>query len=357
MIVSVQYLRAVAALMVVFYHLVPQLERMGWHATGLDWLSSGVDIFFVISGFIMWTTTSGGTTSPLAFYEKRLIRIVPLYWILTTFTLVLLLTMPRLLQSSALRWDHVIASYLFVPALHPVKPTMEPLVMPGWTLNYEMFFYMVFGLALLLPQKIRVSAVATIFILLVGLGRWVENRQSVTGFYTSSIILEFLFGMLVGRLHESRRSLAARWAWPAILIGVGFIAAAGSLKSTELRAFLWGLPATLLMLGVLALDRNRRVIDLRWARLLGDASYSIYLVHGIILSAVSQGWRAIGLATVSGGLVGFAVTAASCAAIGGVLLFLLVEQPALRWCRSLRLNPAGPGDGSRTLVLRQNDNS
>lgn len=129
--------------MVVVYHLKPQLERMNASLLPADWLSAGVDLFFVISGFIMWWTTSGIEITPGRFMLKRVHRIVPLYWAVTGFYVVVLLVAPRFMQTGALDPAHAIASFLFIPWQHPVLAPAYPLVTPGWTLNYEMFFYVV----------------------------------------------------------------------------------------------------------------------------------------------------------------------------------------------------------------------
>jgi len=105
-VISIQYLRGCAALMVVFHHLGLQLRRVGYEGYWPSFLSSGVDLFFVISGFIMWITTKRGITT-LAFFRRRVIRIVPLYWLLTTFVLVILNAFPRMMHNDRLDPTHV----------------------------------------------------------------------------------------------------------------------------------------------------------------------------------------------------------------------------------------------------------
>ena len=97
-VVAVQMLRGIAATMVVFVHIDIQLDRLRYGMLGTGWMSSGVDIFFVISGFIMWTSVERrGGMSAGAFLKNRLIRIVPLYWLVTTIVLLVGLTAPQLL--------------------------------------------------------------------------------------------------------------------------------------------------------------------------------------------------------------------------------------------------------------------
>src|SRR4051794_18164497 len=106
---SIQYLRGIAAIMVVIYHLQIQLQRMHYNGTFPDWLSSGVDIFFVISGFIMWSTTIDHNMSVYEFIVRRLIRIVPLYWTVTTFFVIMMFVAPNVFQSSKFYLPHVVS--------------------------------------------------------------------------------------------------------------------------------------------------------------------------------------------------------------------------------------------------------
>src|SRR5690242_10880579 len=103
---SIQYLRAIAAFSVVVYHLEPQLRRMGYDGFWPGGLAGGVDIFFVISGFIMWMTTYGRRVTTLQFYRRRIVRIVPLYWLVTTFTVAAMLIAPSTLQSGRFDLHH-----------------------------------------------------------------------------------------------------------------------------------------------------------------------------------------------------------------------------------------------------------
>src|SRR5262245_49156587 len=131
--VGIQYLRGIAATMVVLYHLRVPLERLGYGGAWPEWLASGVDIFFVVSGFIMWVTTFRAAPSPGTFYYKRIVRIVPLYWLLTSVIVMALLIVPSSVSSGRFELDHVITSYLFVPAIHPVTGKYEPVLIAGWT--------------------------------------------------------------------------------------------------------------------------------------------------------------------------------------------------------------------------------
>ena len=136
-LVSVQYLRGTASLFVVGWHAAGEVGLGGWPV-----LQGGIEIFFLISGFVIWTITADRPPSPGAFLARRLARIAPFYWVVTTLVVLLLLAAPGWFQTLRLEPVHVLASYLFLPWMNPTPGVgIRPLVIPGWTLNYEIMFY------------------------------------------------------------------------------------------------------------------------------------------------------------------------------------------------------------------------
>ena len=191
-LVSIQYLRGFAAMMVVLFHALHETAGLGLGSATVHILEAGVDIFFVISGFIMYYTTRRGMGT-LEFYRHRIIRIVPLYWLITSFVVVLMLVAPRLLQSSKFDLAHVLASYAFIPWPHPIHPgVMEPALAPGWTLNFEMAFYLLFGLSLLIPRRVVGLTIMMLVLVAVAASRALgPPEQSAWSFYASGLVLEF----------------------------------------------------------------------------------------------------------------------------------------------------------------------
>lgn len=329
---SIQYLRAVAALMVVIYHLHVPMQRLGLDGTAPGWLAGGVDLFFVISGMIMWVTTAGRRVTPFDFYWRRIVRIVPLYWILTSLLVGLLLVAPALLQSARFDLWHVIASYLFLPAHHPVTGLMQPVLIPGWTLNYEMFFYLLFGAALLLPQADRLLAMLAGLCGLALVGLFLPDN-TVAGFYTNPIIVEFALGMVLGWAYGRGFALPRTLALVLIVLGFAAMVILGGEDQDPMRLLLWGLPAMVIVAGALSLERTGGVARVGPAVLLGDASYALYLFHGIVLSAAGQVWRLLGLDQMPFALPAFAVVALIGAIIASIVVHLVVEQPVNRLLR------------------------
>lgn len=322
---SIQYARALAALMVVLYH-VGHADYA--HRYAGNWLSAGVDIFFVISGFIMYWTTVGRTVTPWTFLRRRLMRIVPLYWLVTSVMVGLLVLAPRLVRSGAFDPAHVLASYFFVPWLHPVENYPFPVVIPGWTLNYEMFFYVAFATCLALPAQIRLWALAVVLGGLVLVGQVFDPQQVQLRFYSSSLFLEFLLGIGVGILVQRGRLMDGRLAAflaPMMLLAIWL------LDASPLRGLSWGLPAAVFIYALISLEREGRMPRVALCLLLGNASYSLYLIHPMVLSALDQIIARVGV-TVTGPLPELGLTSAivAVAALAGCVCYWLVERP-LGW--------------------------
>lgn len=145
---SIQYLRAAAALMIVFYHLGLPLSRAGHDGPWPEGLARGVDLFFVISGFIMVVATQDSRVGPRLFLLRRFLRIAPLYFSMTAVLLLVAVINPALVQSFRFEWPHVLASFAFWPMTNPATGETTPVLIPGWTLQYEMFFCLLFAIAM-----------------------------------------------------------------------------------------------------------------------------------------------------------------------------------------------------------------
>ena len=171
---SVQALRGFAALLVVVYHATKMVhDRINPLFSPFAAGGAGVDIFFAISGFVIVITASPDAENPESwsgFLWRRLVRIVPLYWLLTTVKLITLLISPDLAQHSGVSIGHVIASYLFIPAWN-VEHKALPLLTVGWTLSYEMFFYLLFTFALWLQLR-PVGWISILLLIFSVIGLW-----------------------------------------------------------------------------------------------------------------------------------------------------------------------------------------
>jgi exopolysaccharide production protein ExoZ len=276
---GIQYLRAIAAIGVVIFHAA---ERSGGHfVIG----AAGVDVFFVISGFIMWVIAETRPVSPSGFFAGRIRRIVPAYWLATAAMVAggLAGAFPNL----TLTVGHVLGSFLFVPHRSPDGGEIWPVLVQGWTLNYEMFFYAVFALALAVPRSVRLEVLAAIFLFLAGIGIAFRFENPVLATYTNSALLEFLLGMFIGKCW------LAGWT-PSSRVGVALIGAAicgfAFVGTTYIgfNPFVLGPVAALFVIGTLAIESAGRMPQWKWAALLGDGSYAIYLWHTFAISVVAK---------------------------------------------------------------------
>jgi exopolysaccharide production protein ExoZ len=282
MCVQLQYIRAIAALLVVYFHAILQLEKLNPDAWITDYLfgKSGVDLFFVLSGFVMWITTADKAQSVTDFWWKRVRRVVPLYWAVTVAAALVALALPHILKSTQFDVPHILASLAFLPWLNPSDPAGEmiaPLIVPGWTLNYEMYFYFLFGLCLLVPVRHRIVAI-TALIGSVFLVATLSPESTAARFYGDTVIFEFVAGVILGRIYKTGLSLSAGLVVPAVALCCAVLLF-NDYRGFDLpRVITVGLPAAAIIFFSTAI----RIPDLktwRWLRLLGDASYSVYLTH------------------------------------------------------------------------------
>jgi exopolysaccharide production protein ExoZ len=310
---GVQYLRAVAAIGVVVFHA---MERTGGHfAIG----AAGVDVFFVVSGFIMWVLAEARRPSPGTFLRDRIERIVPLYWAATA--VMVAGGLAGLFPNMRLTAFHVFGSFAFIPHFSPSDGGLWPVLVQGWTLNYEMFFYALFALALLLPSARRMTAMAAVLVGLAGIGLILNPQDAVLQTYTNPLLLEFLIGMGIGKLW-----LSGKIPTPTVgsILIAGSAAGFAFVGTTYLgfNPYFLGPLAGTLLVGVLALEKASRIQRLGIAAYLGDASYSIYLWHTMAISAVVK----------LAGMLALPTFATACLAIGagvgiGLVCHAWLEKP------------------------------
>lgn len=334
-IAGIQLLRALAALLVVWVHA---REQFGWLPEVVpSFLGAyGVDLFFVISGFIMVVSTQGKQMSPTAFWTRRLLRIVPLYWMSTLFLLAVALTAPQLVKTVTVHWPHVIGSLFFIPVGSPsLQGKMFPLLVPGWSLNYEMAFYLLFGLALLLPPRRRTTAMAVV------LGSasvywWLVRPDGITGFYCNPIILTFAMGMFIGEIYSRHALPASAIRCAGLLLMALALLAITVFVPPPHRVLSAGLPAAFLVMAALSASTL-----VRWPSLLvklGDASYSLYLSHVFVLAAVRAATAPL-MKQEGHALLGwsFMLLAVTASIVAGHVLYRLIELPTTRRLNRLLL--------------------
>jgi exopolysaccharide production protein ExoZ len=332
---SIQALRAVAALLVVLLHAFETWgERIDPAAPGVNWANgaAGVDIFFVISGFVMVISSHrlvDRLGAWLIFLRHRIVRIVPLYWLLTTVKILAVMALGALVLRTGLDFNFVAGSYLFLPVTDSAGH-FRPVLPVGWTLTYEFLFYLLFAAALAL----RVDALRVV---IPGLGLIAVAALARTQAWPAwtilfdTIVLEFVFGVALARW--TLRGFRLPPAIAAVLVLAGFaVILILPLGSEDLRVLTWGIPAFAIVAGAVSLEPLVASRLPRWMLTLGDASYSIYLSHGFVLPTFML---LIGR-MVSPGLWTEGLTIILCLLLGSVagwMLFLAVEKPMLQILR------------------------
>ncbi|AXE98713.1 acyltransferase family protein [Paraburkholderia hospita] len=348
---SVQVLRAVAALLVVFCHAAAEVGHHSPPASQLWPLINtkglfGVDIFFVVSGFVMMYIISGqrsGSTTARWFIGDRIVRVVPLYWAATLLSIAIGLALPALKNKNCYEVAYVLRSLFFVPSTNPLTGAPEPVLGLGWTLNFEMFFYAVISLVLLLGIRRVYLAVVAIFVTLVTLGLVMKPEYLFLRGWTHTIILEFVFGVVFAQLRLSGFRIGALAQVALIVAGVtGWLLTGPSTDGTfDMRGLMWGPPAAAIFAGVVM---GRR--DIQYPKLLlliGDASYSLYLTHLFIMRGSSLLVDHLPVGPVLRVVLFFAVFI-PCAVGFAILSYRKFEMPTMRLGR--RLLRARPGKAS-----------
>jgi len=330
-----QALRGIAACAVVYGHAYsraliawPDVARRAYvfHFRDLMFVgAAGVDLFFVLSGFLMvyLHRDQFGQGMSWAFFKRRLARIVPLYWSLSIVGIILLYVAPRLFTHHTSReWPWIAGSFLFVP--WPASTGFkEPIIGAGWTLDYEMYFYVLFAAAMLLRRGL--TLLFGVMITSVVLGWLLRPGHPWAALVTNVLLLEFLMGagvaVLVSRLQVSRAM-----SWLFVAVAVTWLGATILHSPGEFRVLGWGLPCALLVAGTVWMNGTLDHRVGRFTVMLGDASYSIYLFQVFALPCFAFVFTALHLVSrLPIDLIVFVVAAGSCAA--GVLVSRFLERP------------------------------
>jgi len=286
---ALQYLRAIAALAVVYSHAVIQVEDYSRFL--IEAGSFGVDIFFVISGFIM-VYISKPTDTPGQFFINRIRRVVPLYWFFTLLMAVILLVLPQLFKATVFEWDALLMSLAFVPHWSVAREDVVwPLLAPGWSLNFEMYFYLLFALSLALSARYRIAFISTIITLVFllanfyqlqhsGLQHSVSVLSAAAQFFAETMVFEFIFGMLLAVAYKRGLKMRSSTAYFIMVIGTLWLL----LQLPIPRIMEYGIPSLLIVMACLYI----KIPHYKWAEVLGDASYALYLSHIFTLGVLRK---------------------------------------------------------------------
>ena len=288
MLYNLHLLRVIAALGVVYFHTTSTAGlKLDW-----DVGSRGVDVFFVISGFIIAYI---GTSKPEQFFVRRLVRVVPFYWAATLVVFAMVMVLPQMFRTTSASVPHLVSSLLFIP--HESAGEMQPTLILGWSLNFEMFFYVLFAMALRISPRWSPAICVGWIVAFVLAIHTIAGNSAIMNFYARPIVLEFCYGVGVFYVfrwcsaHRERlaKSAALKWLLIAVLAEnlVSLNVFEEYYRDQVPRYLIAGIPAFFIVASALLLERIYGLATRnRLIYLLGEASYIIYLVHPYIVFTV-----------------------------------------------------------------------
>lgn len=327
---SIQALRAVAALCVVCQH-IDYIQRG----------SFGVQFFFLISGFIIMFSTR---ENKKYFLEKRIVRIVPFYYLVTIATFVLIKIAPTAFGSTDASIGSLIKSLLFFPYFQP-DLLLQPIYRVGWTVNYEIFFYLIFFVSMKISHKYRGAICAGVIVVLAIVGIKVSMYIQPWGFWTDSQLLTFAMGIgcyylfgLIGKKIPPIKPLAIL----GLVLSAGIVAFMFATYTNETMlmipvTFKWGIPAIIVFAAFMYWEKCFKIPKILVK--LGDISFSIYLVHYYIVRLPEKIPGYVGTFGIRNLLITLAAVALSIAV--AVLTYNLIEVRLTKGIKKLATAKGG----------------
>lgn len=338
---NLQGLRGIAAFLVVLYHMQPLLNRVYGASLDSHFAVFGVDIFFVLSGFVMfYSNPEPRPAAARRFLTLRFFRIVPLYWLATLALIAFFLVGFRPVGVHYLDPHIVAESFAFIPSLFP-DGRHDLILTVGWTLMFELFFYLAFAMTFSLRSLEKSFMVlGAAFVALCAFGQLVGPLPHLLHFYTSPIMLEFLYGAALAILYLRWPRKVPEWlpiaglalALAGFTISIALDAVGFPVPNKhDARFLMLGIPALLVVAGALAMERGGWILKRRFFLELGAASYVLYLFHQLIMQmAVKVIHPILPTAPAVAGVVAIGACVA-----GSFAIHRHVEQPILDLARRL----------------------
>lgn len=343
-ILNIQAMRAFAVMLVVFSHLVHIEGKYGHNEHFLSgyflYGVSGVDLFFIISGFVMVTVSRKrqGQSSfyPLQFLSNRITRIYPVYWFYCIIVLAVYFYRPEMVNSSQGNQVHILESFL----LWPQK--LAPLLAVAWTLTHEMYFYLVFTIMLWRARN-HILWYLLFWLIAVIVGNVALDSRAfpLLKIIFHPLTVEFIAGCIVALVIFRGHTGYGRsyfYGGVALLLfsTIGCYAYSGSsLPDGWYRVLFFGVPCSLMVYGAVASEFQTTLRFPRWLNAIGDASYSIYLSHVLVLSFMGRVWYRLGKEGLYDNFLMIALMIL-CVMIYGHFSFQYIEKPMIRGFRHLR---------------------
>ncbi|BCG64450.1 MAG: exopolysaccharide production protein ExoZ [Methyloprofundus sp.] len=337
---NIQALRGIAVLSVTLYHLSIIEQKYGGSISILPKLLQfgmfGVDLFFIISGFVMITITRGkfqNQQQALKFIYHRIARIYPSYWVYSLLVLGVFLIQPTWVNSTQENQVDIMASFLLVPA------NTLPLVMVGWTLIHEMYFYLIFFILLLISAEKNIMATLIIWTaIVIILNTFVLLNNPVFKIISHPLTIEFIAGCIFAVVFYQKN---IRFRVPILLV-MAALTLALSIYGFYLyqniteqidptnwwRVLVFGTPALLIVFCFIYAEKSGYILPSALIKI-GDASYSIYLSHILTLSATGRVWAMFATDSISDNIIMLPVLLII-VLIVGIISYHLIEKPLLK---------------------------
>lgn len=359
---GVQIGRGLAALAVVvahaFAHPLPEAPHVSWLLGRF-----GVTLFFVISGFIMVFVTGAERFDPVRFIRHRVLRIAPMYYLATLFVVIVSLVAPSVFKNTVFSIPHIVKSLLFIPAYRPANGAIEPFFKLGWTLNYEMYFYVCFALLFALKSTARAVILTSFFLLSVAVGRLMHFDSAILTFYTGYDVIGFAAGMWVAEWWRRQATttrlrtpggLSALFGLAVVATIVAFTMDAGKAPRVD-RQLLMVLSSVALVTAFSLIASVGSSKAAHVAKYIGDASYSIYLTHMFAVGFAGAIFHKFFSAAGVTGYLAASLFGLIAGIVGGCLCYAFVEKPlgklVHRATGGLKARASTPGPNAAAAVV------
>lgn len=304
-ITSIQLLRAIAIILVIHCHTLDYQSYIKAYCYQShffylqDFGAVGVDLFFVLSGFIITIISRrySQTGNGVYFFVKRVIRVIPLYWLVSFLS--------AILTRIEFRHTPPIEEIINTIIVFMLPAFKAPVLFQGWTLSFEMLFYTVIFITMMMNSNKYLWHASLLFLVCISLNYIGGRHFYPLNFWGNGLMLEFLMGVIAGQVYLFSKNFKARSGFWVLLIGIGgllfsIVNGFGDISEMQVilngalslkRSLLWGVPCALLVTGVIMLHK---AIPLRvhpvWIAI-GDASFSLYLIHYMLLHFMYEAWK------------------------------------------------------------------
>jgi peptidoglycan/LPS O-acetylase OafA/YrhL len=329
---SIETLRGIAAILVLLHHTT-RIFVKDYNTEFLHGFFNpgylGVDVFFVLSGFIIFYIHKSDIGKPdklKPFVLKRVIRVYPVYWIIALTLIPIYLAVPSFGEPHYSDPVYLIKSLLLIPQ------ELQPILGVAWSLTHEMFFYLVFALLIFIKPKYTFPVVVS-WMLITFVMLFINPFEEFLfiNFIFSEYNIEFLLGCSVAYIF-SKRKISGSLPLTIGIISFFTFWVLNEYFSFEIsRIIMGGLPAALMILGCANLDFTRKPNISPIFKYLGSASYSIYLTHPIFLAASVKIVGPLNLFNLLG--IFTIPVIALLAIVAGCIFHSIIEKPILNYCR------------------------